>query len=87
MVGILENMSRKIPNAQEMGREGGKAVVEKYGSSYMSDLAKKGRESVKLNDPDYYKRLSQAGVAARMAKRKKAKANTAEKLSDLIFGK
>jgi general stress protein YciG len=78
-------MSRKIPNASEMGKRGGDKVVKLYGPEHMSKIAKKGRENVLKNDPEFYKRLSEAGLKARMAK-KKAKNSQTNRLAQLLTG-
>lgn len=83
-------MKKKEMTADEMRRMGGKAVVEQYGSAHMASIAKKGREAAKLKDPDYGKKLSQAGVLARQKKReeKLKKLNSpVNKLANILGGK
>lgn len=69
-----------------MGKKGSKRVLEEYGSEHMSDIAKKSRKNVLKNDPDYYKKLSAAGVAARKRKEKERNSDT-QKFANLISGK
>lgn len=61
-------MKKRILNASEMGKVGGKRKFEKYGKEHMAQIGAKGRETIKKKDPDFYKRLSAAGVAARLKK-------------------
>jgi hypothetical protein len=86
-------MSRKIPNASEMGRKGGKKRFEKIGSKGMAELAKKGRETIRQNNPDFYKNvLAQAGVEGRRKKKElrlkeeQEKKSSVNKLSKLLSG-
>lgn len=62
-------MNKKIQNVIETGRMGGTKTFERYGSSHMSKIAKTGRKNMKKRDPEYFKKLSKAGIHAREVKR------------------
>lgn len=82
-------MSRKLPNASEMGRKGGMKLREERGSRYFAEIGAKGRASIKKNDPDFYNRLSRAGVEARERKkalREKEQKSPLSKLTKLLTG-
>jgi len=79
-------MSRKIPNASEMGRKGGQKLVETRGSAYMAEIGARGRETIKKNDPEFYKRIQRLSVEARR-KNKAARESGVNKVIDLLSGK
>lgn len=64
-------MSRKIPNASEMGRKGGNTTLERLGSRHFAQIGVKGRATILRNDPDFYKRLSEAGMHGREVKKQR----------------
>lgn len=77
-------MSRKLDKiAAEMGKAGGKAVFEKRGSQYMSDLAKKSMTG-KKREPNYFKNISAIAAEARKAKKKRS---GMDKVADILNGK
>jgi len=85
-------MSRKIPNASEMGRTGGKRLVEKYGKDHMAKISKIGRKNVQKRDPEYFDRLAKAGLHAREVKiqtriaKELGEHSAVEKFAKLLLG-
>jgi len=83
-------MSRNLPNAAEMGRRGNKALIERYGSNHMSELAKKRQQQILKEDPDYYRRLAAAGLHAREVKKQariKKEIEENRSVIDILTGK
>lgn len=84
-------MRKDIQDHREIASMGGKKIAEKIGSEGMAALARKGRESIKKKDPEYGKKLSQAGVHAREVKKQQwikenINESAADRLSKAIFG-
>jgi hypothetical protein len=88
-------MSRKIPNASQMGRVGGKKRAEMAGSEGMKEIGAKGNIAIKEKyaGTDFFKERSRKATEARL--RKKAEKEEAEaksrspfhKLTDILSGK
>jgi hypothetical protein len=77
-------MSRKLLNASEMGKRGGKKLAEmKQGTTYYADISKKGRETLKKKDPEFYQRLAAQGFHTQEVKRQtKIAKELGERLGD-----
>ena len=59
-------------NFKEFSSRGGKATLAKYGPDHFSEMGRKGAMAKLEADPDYFKKLSALGVAARQAKKNSA---------------
>ena len=86
-------MSRKIKNASEMGRMGGKSRFEKIGSEGMAEMSRKGHQIRKKRDPEFYDRLWRSGYHVRQVKLQKhiksqikVTGNGVEKFTKLLTG-
>lgn len=55
----------------DFARSGGTATMNKYGKTHFSKIGKKGAAKLKRTDPEYFQKLSAAGVAARLHKQAK----------------
>lgn len=68
-------MSRKIPNAKEMGSKGGKKTFRRIGPEGMAEIGAKGNEAIKkkYEGTDFFKERSKKAVAARLKKKEEKK--------------
>lgn len=83
-------MSRKMYDAVEEGRKGGRKLVEQRGREYMAKIAARASIAIKKKDPDFYRRLSEKGVAARQKKKMeklKKDRSSIQKVTDILTGK
>lgn len=79
-------LGKREMTVKESTSKAGKATYAKYGSEHMAKIAKIGRDNLKKKDPDYYKRLSQAGVEARKRKAKEKRRTSVEKVATILLG-
>ena len=71
---------------KEFSKLGGDITFKKYGKKFLSKIGKKGAEScLRLYGTEFFTKLSQAGVAARKAKRD-ASRTVVEKIIDIVKG-
>jgi hypothetical protein len=88
-------MSRKIPNASQMGKQGGKKRFEQIGSEGMAEIGAKGNDVIreKYKDTDFFKERSKKATEARLRKKKEREEAEAKsrspfhKLTDILSGK
>lgn len=69
-----------LPEFQSLG---GKTTLNRHGKKHFSEAGKKGALAKIQKDPDYYKKLSRAGVEARLKKKAEAKQRVKEDSSPI----
>lgn len=80
-------MSRKIPNASEMGKKGGEKLKAIKPPEYWREIGMKGNEAMKekFKDTDFFKERSRKAILAKQKKRK-MRNSSLEKVASLLRG-
>lgn len=82
-------MSRKLPDASEMGKKGGQKRFETIGSEGMAEMAKKANQAMREKGDEFLKERARKSVESRKRNKKlrKEKESSVGKLISSLTGK